>query len=103
MQFAISGYCTTGWRELEFQGNHEGFKETPTSGKIVNKVFSKKNMQNITMQAPLFVGGDIRILEMREHVCICGKNNPFDALNIPISTTVCIAYIPVIDYLCDIS
>lgn len=55
------------------------------------------------MQAPLFVGGDIRILEMREHVCICGKNNPFNILNIPMSTTVCIAYIPVIDYLCDIS
>lgn len=55
------------------------------------------------MQAPLFVGDDIRILEMREHVFICGKNNPFDALNIPMSTTVCIAYIPIIDYLCDIS
>lgn len=55
------------------------------------------------MRAPLFVGRDIRILKMREHVCIYGKNDPFDALNISMSSTVCVSYISVIDYLCNVS
>lgn len=54
------------------------------------------------MRAPLFVDADIRILKMREHVCIVKRIIRL-TLNISMSTTVCVAYISIIDYLCDIS
>lgn len=43
------------------------------------------------MRAPLFVDADIRILKMREHVCI-EKNNPFDFKYLDVNHCMCCLY-----------